>query len=104
MQTAIRITPGHRMVNGSPSIQQEGRYTNSEVALMKADGTGERINLTQSGFFDGGAQWALGGKALLWVTDRDGKRPLALQGAREVDVYAMFFDQDTYDRLQIEQG
>jgi len=80
---------------------QEGRYTNSEIALMKADGTGERKNLTQSGFFDGGAQWALGGKALLWVTDRDGKKPLALQGAREVDVYAMFFDQDTYDRYKL---
>ena len=66
----------------------------SEVALMKADGTGERINLTQSGFFDGGAKWAFGGKAMIWTTDRDGKKPLAFQGAREVDVYAMFFDQE----------
>ena len=80
---------------------QEGRYLNTDVALMKADGSGERRNLTQSGFFDGGAQWALGGKALLWVTDRDGKRPLALQGARELDVYAMFFDQDAYDRYKL---
>jgi hypothetical protein len=30
-----------------------------------------------------------------------GKKPLALQGAREVDVYAMFFDQDTYDRYKL---
>ena len=80
---------------------QEGRYLNTDVALMKADGSGQRKNLTQSGFFDGGAQWALGGKALLWVTDRDGKRPLALQGARELDVYAMFFDQDAYDRYKL---
>jgi tricorn protease len=80
---------------------QEGRYTNTEVALMKADGSGERKNLTRSGFFDGGVTWALGGKALLWVTDRDGKKPLALQGARELDVYAMFFDQDAYDRFKL---
>ncbi len=79
----------------------EGRWGSSEVALMKADGSGERKNLTQSGFFDGGAQWAFGGKALLWTTDRDGKKPLAYQGAREVDVYAMFFDQDAYDRFKL---
>ena len=79
----------------------EGRWGTSEVGIMKADGSGERKNLTQSGFFDGGAQWAFGGKALLWVTDRDGKKPLAYQGAREVDVYAMFFDQDAYDRFKL---
>ena len=79
----------------------EGRWGSSEVAMMKADGSAERINLTQSGFFDGGAKWAFGGKALLWQTDRDGKKPLAYQGAREVDVYAMFFDQDAYDRFKL---
>jgi tricorn protease len=79
----------------------EGRWGASEVAMMKADGSGERKNLTQSGFFDGSAQWAFGGKALLWTTDRDGKKPLAYQGAREVDVYAMFFDQDAYDRFKL---
>ena len=79
----------------------EGRWSSSEVALMKADGSGERLNLTQSGFFDGSAKWAFGGKALLWTTDRDGKKPLAFQGAREVDVYAMFFDQEAYDRFRL---
>jgi len=80
---------------------QEGHYTNTDVDVMKADGSGERRNLTQSGFYDGSVNWALGGKALLWLTDRDGKKPLAMQGAREVDVYAMFFDQDTYDRYKL---
>ncbi len=79
----------------------EGRWGGSEVAVMKADGSGERRNLTQSGFFDGGAQWAFGGKALLWTTDRDGKKPLAFQGAREVDVYAMFFDQEAFDKFKL---
>ncbi len=79
----------------------EGRWGASEVAVMKADGSGERKNLTQSGFSDGNAQWAFGGKALLWTTDRDGKKPLAYQGAREVDVYAMFFDQEAYDKFKL---
>ena len=79
----------------------EGRWGASEIALMKADGSGERMNLTNSGFGDGEAKWAFGGKALLWTTDRDGKKPLAYQGAREVDVYDMFFDQDAYDRFKL---
>ncbi len=79
----------------------EGKWPSSEVALMKADGSGERKNLTQSGFFDGGPKWAFGGKALLWMTDRDGKKPLAFQGAREVDIYAMFFDQEAYDKFKL---
>src|SRR5215204_5033905 len=79
----------------------EGKWPSSEVALMKADGSGERLNLTKSGFSDGSAQWAFGGKALLWTTDRDGKKPLAYQGAREVDVYAMFFDQEAYDKFKL---
>jgi hypothetical protein len=37
----------------------------------------------------------------LWTTDRDGKKPLAFQGAREVDIYAMFFDQDAFDRFKL---
>ncbi|MEO6071179.1 MAG: S41 family peptidase [Chitinophagaceae bacterium] len=79
----------------------EGRWGASEVALMKADGSGERMNLTQSGFFDESPKWAFGGKALLWTTDRDGKKPLAYQGAREEDVYAMFFDQEAYDKFKL---
>jgi Tol biopolymer transport system component/C-terminal processing protease CtpA/Prc len=79
----------------------EGRWPSAEVALMKSDGSGERRNLTESGFFDGGPSWAFGGKALLWVTDRDGKKPLAFQGAREVDVYAMFFDQEAFDKFRL---
>ena len=29
------------------------------------------------------------------------KKPLAFQGAREVDVYAMFFDQEAYDKFKL---
>lgn len=79
----------------------EGRFGTSEIDLVKADGTGERKNVTQSGFDDEAPKWAFGGKALLWTTDRDGKKPLAVQGASETDVYAMFFDQDAYDRFKL---
>ena len=79
----------------------EGRWPSSEIAIVKADGSGKRVNLTESGFNDDKAKWAMGGRALLWLTDRDGKKPLAFQGAREVDVYAMFFDQAVYDTFRL---
>ena len=79
----------------------EGRWPSLDVALMKADGSGERLNLTNSGFFDVQPKWIFGGKALLWGTDRDGKRPLAMQGSRELDVYVMFFDQEAYDKFRL---
>lgn len=80
----------------------EGRYGASELLLFKADGTDkEGFDLTHSGFGDGNAQWAFNGKALLWTSDKEGKKPLAYQGAREVDVYAMFFDKDAYDRFKL---
>ena len=43
----------------------------------------------------------LSGKAIVWGTDKYGKRPLAYQGARENDISIMFFDQDTYDRFRL---
>lgn len=79
----------------------EGKFSTSEIAAIKADGTGERINLTNSGFFDGRPKFTINGKAIFWLTDRDGKQPLAYQGARETDVYAMFFDQETFDRFNL---
>jgi Tol biopolymer transport system component/C-terminal processing protease CtpA/Prc len=79
-----------------------GRYGTNELILFKADGSDkEGTNLTHSGFNDGNAQWALNGKALLWTSDKEGKKPLAYQGARETDVYAMFFDRDAWDRFKL---
>ena len=57
--------------------------------------------LTNSGFSDGNPIWAMDGKAMLWVNDKDGKKPLAYQGAREVDIFAMFFDKEQYDRFML---
>jgi tricorn protease len=78
-----------------------GRYGSNNILLYDAQKGGEGTNLTNSGFFSGGPQWAMDGKAMLWVSDRDGKQPLAYSGAREVDVYAMFFDKEAYDRFRL---
>jgi tricorn protease len=79
----------------------EGYYGANELLLFNATINDKGTDVTESGFSNAGMQWGLNGKALLWVTDRNGKRPLAIQGAREVDIYAMFFDKETYDQFQL---
>lgn len=79
----------------------EGRWPSIDVAISNVDENGKRLNITNSGFFELQPKWVFGGKALLWVTDRDGKRPLAFQGEREVDIYATFFDQEAYDKFAL---
>jgi tricorn protease len=72
-----------------------------QVGLVRADGRQQAINLTQSGFSDRGATWILGGRAVLWRSNRDGLRGLAQSGGAQADAYAMFFTQDAWDRFQL---
>lgn len=77
-----------------------GGWNNSDVALVNASGNGEIHNLTQSGYSDGNAKWVLGGKAMIWESDRAGYRSHGSWGA-ESDVYIMFFDLEAYERFRM---
>lgn len=72
-----------------------------EVGLVRADGSGTPINLTQSGFDDGNASWIQGGQAMLWFSNRDGLKAVAQTGATQRDAYAMFFTQAGFDRFRL---
>lgn len=75
--------------------------SNSEVALIPADGTGAPVNLTRSGYSDYRPVWANKGKQMLWFSDRDGLRSYANSGNRQADVYSMFFTRDAWDRFRL---
>lgn len=77
-----------------------GGWQSPDIALVKADGTGEIHNLTQSGYSDGGAKWVLGGKAMLFSSDRAGYRSHGSWGTED-DEYIMFFDLDAYERFRM---
>lgn len=77
-----------------------GGWNNRDIALVNAAGTGEIHNLTQSGYSDGNGKWALGGKAMIFSSDRAGYRSHGSWGTEE-DVYIMFFDLDAYDRFRM---
>ena len=72
-----------------------------EVGLVRADGSGQPVNLTRSGFDDGGATWIMGGQALLWYSNRDGLKAVAQTGATQRDAYAMFLTQAAWDRFRL---
>ena len=78
-----------------------GYFGGSHMVLYDATGSKEGVNLTNSGFSDGGGKFAMKGKAFIWANDKDGKKPLAFQGAKELDIYAMFFDKESYDRFRL---
>jgi tricorn protease len=73
-----------------------------EAGLVSAAGNSEVINLTKSGYEDGFAKWMMGGKMMIWFSDRDGMKNHGSWGASS-DVYAMFFTQDAYDRYRLNE-
>ena len=77
-----------------------GGWNNKDVALVNASGNGEIHNLTQSGYTDGDAKWILGGKAMIWKSDRAGYRSHGSWGSED-DVYIMFFDLDAYEHFRM---
>lgn len=79
----------------------EGNWFTGNAALIKADGTGEIQHPLKSGFGQGNPKWAMDGKVMTWVSAKEGRKSLALQGSREVDIFAGFFDQELYDRFKL---
>ncbi|MGM9803813.1 MAG: S41 family peptidase [Muribaculaceae bacterium] len=68
-----------------------------DCGIVSAQG-GEIFNITRSGYFNTGATWVLGGKAIMFATDRYGMRSHASWGSQE-DVMLAFVDKDAYDRF-----
>ncbi len=77
-----------------------GGWNNKDIALIKADGSGETVNLTESGYSDTNPKWVLDGKAMIWNSDRAGYRSHGSWGSHS-DVYIMFFDDEAWDKFQL---
>ena len=71
-----------------------------EVGLVSADGKGELHNLTLSGYNDYSPKWCMGGKMMIWGSDREGARQ---QGGDLIsgNVYGMFFSKEAFDRFSL---
>jgi tricorn protease len=76
------------------------RVMSPEVGIVAADGKSEIHNLTLSGYNDFTPKWAMGGKMMIWGSDREGARQQSgdlISG----NVYAMFFSKEASDRFNL---
>ncbi len=76
-------------------------FAPGEVGLVKADGSGRIVNLTESGFEDRQAKWILGGQGMIWFSNRDGLKSVAQSGGAQSDAYALFFTREAWDRFRL---
>ncbi|WP_268224281.1 S41 family peptidase [Sinomicrobium oceani] len=79
----------------------KGYFIRHNTALIKADGTGEIFYPINGGFGEDAPKWAMEGKMMTYMSSREGRKSLAYQGSRESDIYAVFFDQEAYDRFAL---
>ncbi|HEY0610870.1 MAG TPA: S41 family peptidase, partial [Chitinophaga sp.] len=80
---------------------QQGFFGSRNAALLPVDGKGSVTYPVNSGFGESNSKWNADGRMLTWETSRDGRKSLARQGSRETDVYAVFFDQEAYDKYKL---
>ncbi len=74
---------------------EKGGWQHTDIALVKADGSGEKYNLTSSGYADANPRWVMDGKAIIWSSDRQGMRSHGSWGAHR-DVYALFLTDESH--------
>ena len=77
-----------------------GGWNNVDVALLDAEGKDEPVNLTQSGYTDSHARWVMGGKAMIFASDRAGYRSHGSWGSHR-DIYITFFDTEAYNKFRM---
>lgn len=80
---------------------QDGQWR-SEVGLADAQGKEPIIDLTESGFDNGGAKWAMNGKAMIWFSSRHGMKNVASHG-NQTDAYGLFFTKEAYDVFKMKK-
>lgn len=74
--------------------------SNEEVLLLSKDGE-QRINLTQSGYYDYYPKWIGKGEQMIWFSNRDGLKSYATSGRTQTDIYTMFFTQEAWDKFSL---
>ncbi len=82
------------------SYSEQG-IANGEIGILSADGKTKITNLTMNGFGDGNPKWMMGGKMMLWFSDRDGLAAKANSGGSQNDAYGLFFTQEAWDNYRL---
>lgn len=78
-----------------------GGWNNTDIALVKADGS-QVVDLTESGYADSNAKWALDGKAFTYESGKEGYKSHGSWG-EESDVYLMALDGEGWDTFLLSE-
>ena len=76
----------------------DGGYHHDDIALIDASGKQKPYNLTNSSYYDMNPHWVMGGKAMLFTSNRRGFKNHGGHGWQN-DFFLMFFDIDAYERF-----
>ena len=84
------------------TLEFTGRHHDpyNDIAIVKADGKGSLINLTNSGYSSGSPRWVMEGNAILFTTERFGMRNHASWGSQD-DAMLVFMNQEAYDKFRL---
>ncbi len=73
----------------------------SDIAIINV-ADGKMTYVTKTGYFDQNPRWAMGGKAIIFDSERYGMRNHASWGS-ESDVMIAFLNRDAYDRFRLSE-
>ncbi len=71
-----------------------------QVGIVSAEGGKDIVDLTRSGYGGYMPRWAMDGKAIVFMSDRDGMKNHASWGGQG-DAYAFFLTQEAYDTFKL---
>lgn len=74
----------------------------TQCGLVDVSGGKDVVNLTQSGYGSYVPEWAMGGKMMVYASDRDGMKNHGSWGG-EMDMYAMFFTKEAFDQYKLDE-
>ncbi|REJ90058.1 MAG: peptidase S41 [Planctomycetota bacterium] len=79
------------------------RIWTPEVAAVKL-ATGDIVNVTESGYAEGGPMFSSNGKVLLYVSSRYGLRAHGGFGGAQGDIFGLYLNQDAYDEAVLSKA
>lgn len=72
----------------------------SDIGIVKADGSQEIYNITESAYIDGNPHWVMDGNAIIYRSNRYGMRSHASWGSQN-DVFIAFLNQESFDKFRM---
>jgi tricorn protease len=78
----------------------QDNHWQTQVGLVSADGKGQLLDVTESGFDNASPVWSSDGKMMYWISNRHGMKNVASHG-QQSDIYGLFFTKGAYDKFKL---